>query len=409
MTHTTSKPFRLAYLVSHPIQYQAPLLRSIAKSPKIDLTVFFLSDFSVRGYQDPGFNTTVEWDVPLLDGYHSVFLPAIGKADHVTSLRPLTVGLRHHLSQGGFDALWLHGYSHPVNIRAMLVAKQLGLKVLLRAEVHAACAIGTGAWRKAKETLIRRIFRTADGFLAIGSLNRDYYLSYGVPPDRIFSMPYAVDNAFFQSRVASAREHREELRAKLGLEPGRPIILCASRFIARKRIDDLISAYAGLSADGTPPRPYLLLIGDGEERTTLEAQVKSLGWPTIKFLGFKNQTELPAYYDLCDVFVLVSETEPWALIVNEVMNAAKPVILSDQVGSAYDLVKEGDNGFVIPTGDVAMLTERLRRLVSASGEAARMGENSLATIDHWGIPEDVAGLEQALEATVGSKAACVPA
>ncbi|MGH9595405.1 MAG: hypothetical protein ACRD3K_01275 [Edaphobacter sp.] len=60
---------RLAYLVSHPIQYQAPLLRRIAQEPDIDLTVFFGSDFSVHGYRDKGFGFGVEWDVPLLYGY----------------------------------------------------------------------------------------------------------------------------------------------------------------------------------------------------------------------------------------------------------------------------------------------------------------------------------------------------
>ena len=70
---------RLAYLVSHPIQYQVPLLRRIAKEPDIDLTVLFGSDFSVRGYEDKGFGVAVKWDVPLLDGYKYEFLPALAR------------------------------------------------------------------------------------------------------------------------------------------------------------------------------------------------------------------------------------------------------------------------------------------------------------------------------------------
>ena len=60
---------RLAYFVSHPIQYQAPLLRRIAEDPSIDLTVFFASDISVREHFDPGFNRQITWDVDLLSGY----------------------------------------------------------------------------------------------------------------------------------------------------------------------------------------------------------------------------------------------------------------------------------------------------------------------------------------------------
>jgi hypothetical protein len=56
---------RLAYLVTHPIQYQAPLLRQIAAEPGIDLTVFFCSDFSLKSYHDPDFGKTIAWDIPL--------------------------------------------------------------------------------------------------------------------------------------------------------------------------------------------------------------------------------------------------------------------------------------------------------------------------------------------------------
>ena len=72
-----SRP-RLAYLVSHPIQYQAPLLRRISVEANIDLTVFFCSDLSVQTYLDDGFGQAVQWDVPLLEGYRYEFLPAIG-------------------------------------------------------------------------------------------------------------------------------------------------------------------------------------------------------------------------------------------------------------------------------------------------------------------------------------------
>src|SRR5258708_21459932 len=68
---------RLAYLVSHPIQYQAPLLRRIAQEPDIDLTVFYGSDFSVRGYKDEGVGVGGKWDVPLLDGDRYEFLPSL--------------------------------------------------------------------------------------------------------------------------------------------------------------------------------------------------------------------------------------------------------------------------------------------------------------------------------------------
>src|SRR5215469_13966387 len=86
-------PVRLAYLVSHPIQYQAPLLRRIAREPDIDLTVLFGSDFSVRGYQDQGFGVDIKWDVPLVEGYRHEFLPKLRDGSDVNLLSPLNYGI----------------------------------------------------------------------------------------------------------------------------------------------------------------------------------------------------------------------------------------------------------------------------------------------------------------------------
>ena len=67
---------RLAALSTHPIQYQSPLWRCLAKTPELDIHVFFGSDFSVRGYRDKDFSTTFAWDVPLTDSYAHTFLSA---------------------------------------------------------------------------------------------------------------------------------------------------------------------------------------------------------------------------------------------------------------------------------------------------------------------------------------------
>jgi glycosyltransferase involved in cell wall biosynthesis len=396
------KSYKLAYLVSHPIQYQAPLLRYITSHSSIDLTALFLSDYSVRNYRDPGFGAAVHWDVPLLDGYKHIVLPSIGKRDQVTSLWPLTTHIYRTLKNGGFDALWLHGYAHHANLRAIFAAKLLGIKVLVRAESQTGSASGSQRARRLKEPVIRQLFAKIDAFLSIGTLNAQYYAGYGVPKSKIYSVPYAVDNEFFQTKCREASFSREVLRTSMQLDPGRPIILFASKFQSRKRAIDLLEAYIRLSTDGiAEPFPYLLFIGDGEERTALETRAIEKGWASVKFLGFKNQTELPAYFDLCDVFVLASETEPWGLIVNEVMNAGKAVIVTSQVGAAIDLVQDGVNGFVIAPRDVEALSKRLREVTGDLALARKMGEDGLARINQWGFEQDLSGLQAALDSCVG--------
>ena len=144
------------------------------------------------------------------------------------------------------------------------------------------------------------------------------------------------------------------------------------------------------------PHPYLVFIGDGDQRQSLEGRARAMPWNSIKFLGFKNQTELPGFYDLCDVLVLPSAFEPWGLVINEVMNAGRVVVVSDQVGCGPDLVKPGYNGYIFPAGDIDALRRTLADLVSAPELCRCMGARSLEIIGRWGFTEDLQGLQQAL-------------
>ena len=397
------KKWRLAYLVSHPIQYQAPLLRLISAQPDIDLMVFFCSDLSVRGYHDKEFGQAVQWDVPLLEGYRYEFLPALGKTDRLSFWRPLSYGLARRLRQRNFDALWIHGWGYWSHLWAVVNAKRQGIKVLIRGESGLHLIPQSRFKRMLRQNLIRYLVENVSGFLTIGEHNRKYYLHYGASPQQLFPVPYCVDNVFFQDKATAAGATREKLRAALGLEPGRPVILYASKMIDRKRPGDLLEAYLRLSADGRrEPHPYLLFVGDGELRSDLEARSSRLGWNSIKFLGFKNQTELPGYYDLCDVFVLPSVQEPWGLVINEVMNAGRAVIVSDEVGCAPDLVTPGENGEVIRAGNIDELSRALVTVLENPEKTAAMGRKSLEIINHWGFREDVAGLRLALETVVGT-------
>src|SRR5262249_7463295 len=253
----------------------------------------------------------------------------------------------------------------------------------------------TGAGGALKDTVLSPLFARVDAFLAIGTANRNHYLSLGVPAEKIFLTPYAVDNARFQA--AATVDRGNEVRASLGLSDSRPAILFASKLQPRKRVWDLWAAYERLSPNGIDePAPYLILVGDGDQRADLEAAAARRGWSGVRVVGFKTQTPMPAYYAACDVFVLCSEREPWALAVNEAMNAAKPVIVSDQVGAAIDLVEDGRNGYVVPVGDIDALSDRLRRITGDRSLAAWMGANRLRPISRWGFEADVKGLRQAL-------------
>ncbi len=401
---TVTRRLRLAYLVSHPIQYQAPLLRRIAREPDIDLTVLFGSDFSARGYQDKGFGVEVSWDVPLLDGYRSQVLPALRDNGTVSATTPLSRNLlrplRNASGTAAYDALWVHGYATLNALRGILAASTLGIPVLLRAESWSGDRSRSPLKLAAKRAFFRALRPMVAATLPIGSRNAAYWresLGDDIPQ---FPVPYAVDNAFFARKAAEATHDLPRLRAELELVPDRPVILFASKLQTRKHADHLLRALDQLR-NTTALRPYVLIVGDGEERPNVEQLAQTLALGDVRFLGFRNQTELPAFFALADVFVLPSRHEPWGLIVNEAMAAGCAVIASSDVGAAPDLVRDGVTGYTYPVGDVPALTKALAETLHSPEISRRMGVAAAERIASWDFEADVRGLRRALAHTTG--------
>jgi glycosyltransferase involved in cell wall biosynthesis len=397
-----NKQLRLAYVVSHPIQYQAPLLRRLAQEPDIDLTVFFFSDHSVKGYADEGFGGVhVKWDIPLFEGYRYEFLPIVRHLKENTFWAPINRGFHRALKKGKFDAVWLHGYWGINSILTMITAKVLSIPVLVRVD----STLNDHPRSTFKLAIKRLFFSIARHFihavLPVSSMNRNYWAHYLGPDFPSFMVPYAVDNTYFQSATAIASCSREEFRQQLNLERDRPVILFASKLINRKRCIDLIDAYLGIRPTPGGKRPYLLIVGDGIERAACEAKIRAAGETDVRFLGFQNQSQLARFFDLCDVFVLPSANDSFALVVNEVMNAGKTIIVSDDMGNQPDLITDGVNGKVFPAGNVEALRAVIVSVLGDDEGRREMGRHSLERINQWSFEEDIRGLREALNHVAG--------
>lgn len=399
-----TRRLRLAYVVSHPIQYQAPLLRRLALEPDIDLTVLFGSDLSTRTYRDQGFGVDVSWDTPLLEGYRSRVLPALRDPGTVTATTPLSRSLLRALrSDDGspaFDAVWVHGYASLNSLRAITAAHWLGTPVLLRAESWLGDRTRGKGKLFAKSAFLRLLRPFIAATLPIGSHNAVYWQTYFSGHVPQFRVPYAVDNAFFAERATIEQQRLPELRAELGLDPHRPVILFASKLQQRKGAADLLEAYRRFcESDSVTTPPYLVIVGDGEERARLELMCEDAGLDGVRFAGFRNQTELPRFFALADIFVLPSRHEPWGLIVNEAMAAGCPAIVSSEVGAGTDLVSDGQEGFTFPAGDVSALTSVLHRCFDGSTCLNCMGARAANRMQGWDFEADIAGLRRALAHT----------
>jgi len=377
---------RLAIVATHPIQYYAPWFRFIAERGDFELKVFYL--WKPQAALDPGFGRVVEWDVPLLDGYDHAFVAnAAGDpgTHHFNGL--INPGLSDALAAWRPDAVLLMAY----NYRSLmpLIMGWRKTPILFRGDSHRlVSASGPICWLK--ELGIAGFFRRFSACLYVGEANREYFTRHGVTEDRLFFSPHCVDNARFAAGRGLGREKREEL----GIGPDEAVVLFAGKFQPKKRPDLLLSAFQRLNTSA-----HLILLGNGEMEPMLRERAHGSG--RIHFLPFQNQSAMPAWLDACDVLVLPSEgpAETWGLIINEVQNLAKPVIVSDHVGCWKDLVAARDSeppGIVFPAGNEAKLAEALQTLLADPARRRTMGDAGARRVARYTMQAAADGLVEAV-------------
>ena len=385
----TGSPVRVAHLVSHPIQYFAPLYRELARRPEIDLTVYFYSDATARAFRDPGFGREIRWDTSLLDGYRWKFCRS-ARGRNI----PDGLGMRPHLdvvrevSSGHYDVLWVHGYNHITSWLAVAAARARGTRVLIREEqtlLH-----GRPWYKRAmKQVALRTLLSQVSG-LYIGEQNRHYFLHYGVPRSRLFPARYCVDNDFFQQKAAELSPRRHTVRATFGIDDDAPVVLFVGKFIEKKQPLLLLEAFERVRRGH---RCWLLLVGDGPLRQAAEGLIARHQIPNVRMAGFLNQTELPAAYAAADIFVLPSAFhETWGLVVNEAMNFSLPVVVSDKVGCGADLVRPGWNGFIFPHRDAQGLARAIAMLVADEESRRAYGVHSRELVAQYSIEAAADGI-----------------
>jgi glycosyltransferase involved in cell wall biosynthesis len=385
--------YKIGILSTHPIQYYSPWYRELAARQELDLTVYYAHRPSSQE-QAAGFGVAFEWDVPLLDGYRSFFLVNRSRRPATSSYFAYdTPGIRDVICRERFSSFVVHGWHARSYWQAMRACWRTGTPLMVRGD---STLLMAGGWlkRQIKWLTHRWFVPRFDAYLVVGRRARDYYLAYGADPTRMEFCPHFVDNQRFVNAAAKASSQREELRRRWGIATNATVFLFVAKFISKKRPLDFVQAVAE-AAKGLPTVAGLM-VGDGELRSDVAAAIETTRAP-ISLTGFLNQTEIPLAYVTSDILVLPSDgTETWGLVVNEAMACGLPVIVSDRVGCAPDLITDGETGFVYPCGDVAALASRLTRLASERTLASRLGEAARKRVAGYSVKEAADGLCRAV-------------
>ncbi len=384
--------FRVLALATHPVQYQVPLFRRMAVRDDLDLQVAYCTLRGAEAAHDPEFGATVKWDVPLLDGYSWIQVPNRGSgAESFFGLR--NTGLWKLIREGHFDAVLCYAsYTRATFWIAYFAAKFSGAAFLFGTDTTTLTPLDRRMWkRRVKRLLWPLLFRLADQVIVPSSGTRELMCSLGLPEERVTLTPYVVDNDWWLAQ--SAGVDRAAVRAAWGASPDDAVILFCAKLQPWKRPLDLLQAFAKANI----AKALLVFAGEGPLRSSLQAEAAALGVADrVHFLGFVNQTQLPNIYTSADLMVLPSVYDAFGVVVNEAMLCCCPVVASDHVGAARDLIAEGRTGFVYPCGQIDALATLLQRALADRAQLSELGRAARARMETWSPRENIAATLEAV-------------
>jgi glycosyltransferase involved in cell wall biosynthesis len=400
-----NRRLRVLVIASHPIQYAAPYFRRFSQHPGVELTVAYCSLRGVESGHDPEFGTNVSWDIPLLDGYRWIQVKNRALSRNEENFFGLcNPGLWKLTRSGEFDAVISYfGYRRISFWFALLGAKTRGIPILFGTDASSIVPREGKRWKRAiklfgKRFVWRGLFSLADQVLTASTPGVEMIEALGFPPDRISMTLDAVDNDWWLAQAAFV--DRKETRESWGMGAEEKVVLFSAKLQPWKRPGDLLEALVCVEM----PTVRLVFAGEGSLRSELEERAKTLGIESrVKFLGFVNQTKLPAVYASADLMVLPSEYEPFGLVVNEAMLCGCPVLASDRVGAVRDLIEDGRTGYVYACGNADELAKTMSRILSHPEKLSEVAREAKKRIENWSYKEAIDNTVEGLQRAIARK------
>ncbi|MEZ5353427.1 MAG: glycosyltransferase family 4 protein [Bryobacteraceae bacterium] len=385
---------RLAIVATHPVQYQSHWYRALAAHPGIDLEVLYCHRAGGSDQAAAGFGVEFDWDVPLLDGYQSRFLPNRSSRPSVSTFGGVdSPEVGDAIRRGRYDAVLVSGWHFRAAWQAFRACWSARIPLMVRGD--STLLESRALLRRALKYLPYRLFVPRfHACLAAGSLAARYFRHYGAKPGRVFLVPHTCDPDLF-SPSAGEQALRQSSRAQWSLPSDATVFLLPSKLIPVKRPLDFLRALEISRAAN--PSIAALVAGDGPLRPECERFIADTGIP-VRMTGFLNQSRMAAAYAAADAVVLCSQRDTWGLVVTEAMTAGRPCIVSDRVGAAPDLIEHGRTGYVFPAGDVSSLARLLEHVAMFPDRLRRMGPQARTKVDQFSRHRSVSGVVEAMEA-----------
>ncbi|GMV78647.1 MAG: hypothetical protein AMXMBFR79_17770 [Chitinophagaceae bacterium] len=365
----------LAIIITHPIQYYAPVFQLLAK--RCNLKVFYTwGEDVLKDKYDPGFGKIITWDIPLLEGYEYEFVknistnPGSHAKDGINN-----PDLIKSIESWKADAVLIFGWNFISHLQTMKYFKGK-IPVLFRGD---STLLDKASFIKkmVRKFYLSYVYRYIDYALYVGTANKKYFTYCGLKNNQLVFAPHAIDNHRFSSINENHQQFITEAKNKFQIKDTDTTFLFCGKFEEVKNPFLLLRAFNKMAQ----PNVHLIFVGNGALENTMKQEAKNN--KQIHFLPFQNQSFMPAVYRLGDVYCLPSFSETWGLAINEAMASGKAIVASDKVGCAVDLIQDGVNGYIFKSNNQQDLLEKLILMSNSKEQLAIMGKKSFDLIQAW--------------------------
>lgn len=354
---------KVLFLTNIPAPYRVDFFNKLGQH--CELTVWF----------EAANEANREWEVSGL-GRHFQYKFLKGRTFGLD--KHLNLSIVRELEAQPFDAYILGCYSSPTEMIAIHWLKLRRKPFILNSDGGFP---GEERWllRKLKSYLIS----SASLWLSSGSQCTRYLRHYGAPDDRIREYPLAAVELPPSKQSPLPSADRSQLKAKHRL--GEVVLLAVGQFIPRKGFDVLIRAFGRLQREDGAQSASLVLIGGGPEKTRYAQMIKEANIRNVILKEFMQQEELISYWQAADLFVLPTRYDVWGLVLNEAAAFGLPIVATERAGAAHDLVRDGENGFVVAPDDEDALVRSCLQLVRDRDLRARFGLRSRELAERYSM------------------------
>ena len=383
---------KLLIYAGNPTQYHAPLFRTIAECPELDAEVLYADDIGAKPFYNPELRAVIDWDLQLLDGYPYRFFRNRSRHDRKGFWSRNNPDMFGYVFSSDATHVLIHGYDTLSSWYVFAASVLSGKKIIWRGETIERRTNKRPLVSVVKRVILPVYFFFCQTVLFSCKANRACLAKYlSGQRGKLVPFPCSVDNDFFVSRRVETPSAIRAIRSDHGISHDTLLIASCCRLTKRKRVHLIINAIAEMrSADVT-----LLLIGSGPERETLLQLARTLGVRVV-VTGFVGQKVVAQLLSASDVFVLLSSYDASPKALNEAMNFSLPLVVSDGIGTAADLVRDGVNGYVLHGEDRATLVTYFNVLAEDPHERSRMGRNNREILKSYSFDADVQGLRTAM-------------